>query len=180
MLNRFKNPKLMTFLLLILALSAKSVYAVDGYDTWNHTRISIIAGDRIAVGEDLGIYIWSEQRYAAVEVENIIRRGNELELEVTERKTNKYFYFEIATDDPEIATLPQFDPGLPFPQAISPQLHQQHNLLELRGNMIEQGNQLEQDNPFEGPSMLENPPELTDERLLDGHHLLYQGLQPVE
>lgn len=154
--------------------------AVDGYDHYHHTRVTIVAGDRIAAGEDLGVYIWESKTFRPVEVLNLVRRGDDLELEVLDRKHNHHFFFEIRADDPGLDLLPEFSPGLPYPEVLSPELHQKHDLLEARGdmtdrgNLVEQGNRLEQGNQLERGNLLEGPePHPSD-------HLLYQGFQPVE
>ena len=166
---------------LLTALMAAPAAAIDGYDHRNHTRITIVAGDRLAVGEDLGVYIWNEQRFVPVEVENIIQRGNDLEIEITDRKTNKYYFFEIASDDPGIDLLPEFDPGLPFPEVLGPEAHLNHDLLELRGNMLERGNHLDTGNMVERENALDTGNQLEGfTGLQNNHHLLYQGFQPSE
>lgn len=161
-------------------LFCSSANAVDGYDHWNHTRISIIAGDKIAVGEDLGIYIWNIKQFAAVEIENLVVRGRDLEIEVTDRKSNKFYFFEIATDDPGLARLPEFDPGLPYPEILTPELHMKHDLLGARGNMVERGNQINRGNQVERGNRMHQSPTLGDPRLMNNEHLLYQGFQPSE
>jgi hypothetical protein len=178
--KHIRLSRLTAITLALLICAPFQAAAVDGYDQFNHTRISIIAGDKIAIGEDLGVYIWKEQRFAAVEVENVLQRGEDLEIEVTERKTNKYFFFEIASDDPGLSRLPEFDPGLPFPEVLTPELHMKHDLLDARGNMLERGNRIERGDQINRQNMIDGQPQLGDERLLSGDHLLYQGFHPVE
>ena len=169
-------------LILIAMFSVFSLpaLAVDGYDHYNHTRVTIVAGDRIAVGQDLGVYIWKTKKFRPVEVSNIITRGKDLELEVIDRKHNNQFFFEIRADDPGIDLLPEYDPGLPYPEIMTPQLHQEHDLLEARGDMTKRGNMLDMGNLMENGNRLETGNMLETGEPAKGDHLLYQGFQPVE
>ncbi len=165
---------------LLIVLFAAPLYAVDGYDHFNNTRVTIIAGDRIAVGEDLGVYIWKEKKFRPVEIDNIVTRGGDLELEVIDRKHNKQFFFEIRADDPGLDLLTEFDPGLPYPEVLSPQLHMEHDLLEARGDMTSRGNLVDRGNLIEQGSRLHEENILEQGQPSTNQHLLYQGFQPIE
>lgn len=156
-------------------------FAIDGYDNWHHTKITIVAGDKIAVGEDIGIYIWNKRRLAAVEIDNITQRGNDLELEVTEKKDGVHYFFEISADDPGIDSLPHFDPGLPYPEILTPEVHMNYDLLKARGNMIERGNGIEAGNQIElFGEKIESGNLIENNTRTENEHILYQGLQPVQ
>ncbi len=99
------------FALALFALMLSPAGAVEGYDSEHLTRITIIAGDKIAIGEEMEIYVWNERRFATVWIEDIVKRGNDLELHVTDAITNTYRFFEILADDPGLDGLPHFDPG---------------------------------------------------------------------
>lgn len=160
--------------------AASAAHAVDGYDHYNHTRVTIVAGDRIAVGEDLGVYIWKTKKFRPVEVLDLTTRGKDVELEVVDRKDNNIFFFEIRADDPGLDLLPEYDPGLPYPEIITPDLHQNHDLLEARGDMTDRGNLVEMENQIESGNQLERGNLLEGGEPQDNQHLLYQGFQPVE
>ena len=168
------------FIMAVISCFASAALAVDGYDHFNNTRVTIVAGDRIAVGEDLGVYIWKDKKFRPVEVDNIVQRGDDLELEVIDRKNNKQFFFEIRSDDPGLDLLPEFDPGLPYPEVLSPQLHIEHDLLEARGDMTDRGNLLERGDITDRGNQLEQGNLLEHGKAHDNRHLLYQGFQPVE
>jgi hypothetical protein len=164
----------------LMGMFSSHAFALDGYDHINHTRITIVAGDSISIGEDIGIYNWETKQFRPVEVENIVKRGDDLEIEVHDRLHNTQTFFEIRADDPGVDSLPEFDPGLPFPEVLSPQVHMEHDLLAARGNMTDRGNLLERGNILERGSQLEQGNLIERGEPQNNEHLLYQGFQPIE
>ncbi|MBN1959278.1 MAG: DUF5334 family protein [Desulfuromonadales bacterium] len=95
--------------------------AIDGYDSEHSTKVTIIGlitGNSISVGEEIEVFIWNRNKKAAVTIESMTQRGNDLELQVTDLTANEYFSFEIMADDPGLNELPHFDPGMPPPVPI--------------------------------------------------------------
>lgn len=109
--------------LIFLVFCAPQVQAIDGYDHENHTRVTItdlVAGDSIKEGAEIGVFIWNRRKQTTVTIDSITKRGNDLELEVSDLLGNEYFFFDILADDPGLNELPHFNPGMPPPVPMTP------------------------------------------------------------
>ena len=78
-----------------LSGAAGPAAAIEGFDRMKHSRIVIVGGDRLAVGEYIDIYVSDKNQVYTVLIQNITPVGAELEIDSFDFVHGEHRIFEI-------------------------------------------------------------------------------------